>query len=361
MVRRRREAAPPGTTGVSRNFHRLLAVVLATAVTLAVAEILVRLVEPSPFRPTAVEDEHLSDVTRPDFRDRVYRLEKDPGTFRILAVGDSFTWGDGVLPEDTYADRLARQLERLQPGRKFEVINWSRPGWNTHEAWRSLRDADLEWHEDLLLVGYVLNDAEPSSQAERAPLHRRIAPRAPGSALSLLLYRHSRLFARLFDAVENLRRRVAIDRFYRGLYEGDTWEDAKRSLWRLRRMARADGAQTVVVIFPVFDPRLGPDYPYRELHDRVASAAEEMGIPALDLLPQYEGMDPRRLAVNPFADPHPDELAHRIAADAIARFLVREKLLQRKPPGPGGGRPAAAEGPPEPGRGPRRGESPHPL
>ena len=57
------------------------------------------------------------------------------------------------------------------------------------------------------------------------------------------------------------------------------------------------------------------------------SLSEGAGLPLLDLRPFYTGIDARRLAVVPFSDPHPNELAHRIAADAIADYLIDHSVL----------------------------------
>lgn len=311
-----------------RHLHRLLAVLLATAVALLALEAGLRIVRQPAHRGTAVPAEQLSLWLDPDFRDRTYHVEKEPGTFRILAVGDSYAWGYGVHPEDAYPDRLARHLRRLEPDRSFEVINWSRPGWNTWAEWRSLRDTEIEWNADLLLLGFVLNDAEPTAQSERAPLHRRMERRRPGTSWSRQLYRFSRLYARLFDAAENLRRRRAVDAFYRGLYESESWKESQLALRKLRRWIHREGGSMVLVVFPIFDPRLAHDYPYAGLHEVVASAGRSLRIPTLDLLAAYAGIDPRRLAVEPFSDPHPNEIAHRIAAENIAAFLEERDLLR---------------------------------
>lgn len=57
-------------------------------------------------------------------RGREINTPKPPHTFRILAVGDSVTFGYGVREEDTYVKVLERRLnEGESGGREFEVLN----------------------------------------------------------------------------------------------------------------------------------------------------------------------------------------------------------------------------------------------
>ena len=83
-----------------------------------------------------------------------------------------------------------------------------------------------------------------------------------------------------------------------------------------------------MLIFPVFHPHLGGnDYPYNDLHDLVAKTAGDAGFRVLDLLSLYQGIDPVRLAVEPFANMHPNEFAHRLAAERIRDWILDEHLL----------------------------------
>jgi hypothetical protein len=117
--------------------------------------------------------------------------------------------------------------------------------------------------------------------------------------------------------------------FYRSLFEGEHWEECRKALKRMRNLTRKQGVPMVLVIFPVFDGPMDETYAYRELHSRIVGEGESLRIPVLDLLEVFEGMDTRRLAVVPFTNAHPNEIAHRVAADGIVDYLVRGKLVPR--------------------------------
>ena len=83
-----------------------------------------------------------------------------------------------------------------------------------------------------------------------------------------------------------------------------------------------------VVVWPLFDTEVLDDsYIYLELIAKTAKGTTNLGLPTLDLFESFQGLDGRRLALVPFTDSHPNELAHRIAADAIHRFLVVNDLV----------------------------------
>src|SRR6516162_505269 len=52
-----------------------------------------------------------------------FSLTKAPGTYRILMLGDSTTFGWGVREEDTIAQRLQSMLNNQAKGVSYEVIN----------------------------------------------------------------------------------------------------------------------------------------------------------------------------------------------------------------------------------------------
>ena len=53
---------------------------------------------------------------------------KENGTFRIFAIGDSFTFGSGVEEDEAFPAVLEREMNRRFSRRRFEVLNLGEPG-----------------------------------------------------------------------------------------------------------------------------------------------------------------------------------------------------------------------------------------
>jgi hypothetical protein len=76
-----------------------------------------------------------------------------PGIRRIVVVGDSFTFGEGVSDDETYPARLQA---RLGPG--VEVINLGVHGYGHDQMLIHLREEGLRYEPDLVVLGYYADD-----------------------------------------------------------------------------------------------------------------------------------------------------------------------------------------------------------
>jgi hypothetical protein len=124
---------------------------------------------------------------------------------------------------------------------------------------------------------------------------------------------------RLWATAEN-RRRIS---GYKSMYAEDApgWVAARAALRRMGGICRERGVPLVVVVFPLFGNPLDDRYPFSEIHAKVAQAGGEAGAKVVDLLPAYRGLRWDLLVVNGVDDEHPNEIAHRIAADVILHAL----------------------------------------
>ena len=87
---------------------------------------------------------------------REYARTRAPGTQRVLVLGDSFTFGDEVSDDETYA----HFLEELLPG--VEVVNLGVHGYGHDQMLLYLREVGARYAPDLVLLGFVADDMERS-------------------------------------------------------------------------------------------------------------------------------------------------------------------------------------------------------
>lgn len=89
-------------------------------------------------------------------RDREVVYEKPPGTYRILALGDSQTFGYGVEAAESWPEVIEQTLNRS--GRRAEVINTGVPGTGTAHQLYFLEHQGWKYRPDAVVVGYFFND-----------------------------------------------------------------------------------------------------------------------------------------------------------------------------------------------------------
>lgn len=87
---------------------------------------------------------------------------KAPGVFRIVGVGDSVMFGWGAPFEQTYLYLLVDFLNSRRPAGSsttYEFANLGTPGYNAIMESELLREAGLPLQPDLVVLGFVENDA----------------------------------------------------------------------------------------------------------------------------------------------------------------------------------------------------------
>lgn len=251
------------------------------------------------------------------FRDREFG-PRAAGTLRVIAVGDSFTEGEGVPAEATWPSRLQA---RLPAG--YEVFNAGRRGDDIPDVEASV-ERILAHDPDVVVYAFVLNDAEqsPDLRARQRFVNDWILDRtaelrtgdAP-SALRLVDWIDARLLARRVSAETT--------RWYLDMYGPANAEGWRRTQERLRRMdarVRGRGARFVLAVWPLLVGLPG-DYPFHPVHAAIREACRGAGIEHVDLLDAMAGHDARALWVHP-ADLHPNALAQDLAARALSAALV---------------------------------------
>ena len=81
----------------------------------------------------------------------------DKSILRILAVGDSFTFGNDVGEHENFSYLLSKQIPRV------EVLNMGVPGYGIDQAYLKYRSFGRSYRPDVILFGVYVSDYERSS------------------------------------------------------------------------------------------------------------------------------------------------------------------------------------------------------
>jgi hypothetical protein len=289
-----------------------------------VLEVVVRLATPTPLPRSGYPVVRGGGSFRPEnsagYRDVEHTKKKRTGVHRAVFVGDSFTYGAGVLFDDTYPKRVERGLIEDR-GEPWEAVVLAVPGFDSEREAKIVREEVFAYEPDLLFLGYVLNDAEDIAADERRRAEDWARERKGTKAHPW--WRRSALFGlvadRLYATAQN-RERI---RNYRALYEDDApgFRAATKAVSEIAELSRRNKVPLVVAIFPLFGNPLDQRYPFEAIHRKIAAAFTPMGLVLVDLLPYYRGLDWKLLVVEGASDEHPNEIAHRIAAQALLRAV----------------------------------------
>jgi lysophospholipase L1-like esterase len=266
------------------------------------------------------------------WRDYEYAYEKKEGVFRIVVLGDSVLNAHGVPQEDVWAKVLEKELNERDPGH-FEVIMLSLGALNTtHEA-HLLEVEGVKYDPDLVLVGYILNDPAGLPVKTRAKLSSLDNIKLFFKQSSLLLHSWMLLKQTAWQVMDwNLRltrrgiKNIQTDEYTAIHNDEKKWQGVVNGFRKISRIAAERDIPGVVVIFPLLHKFT--QYPWMEVHAKVAEEAKSEGLVAFDLLPTFSGIDEKEVRIGPGDYIHPNSKGHLLAGEAVYNFLVHQDLLE---------------------------------
>ncbi len=265
----------------------------------------------------------------PTMQNYPYTPEKPAGTFRIAVVGDSFTFAPFMQFTDTFSYKLQQMLKVSGSTRNVEVINYGVPAYSTSHEIDTTKQAIAEG-ADLIILQITLNDPEikahkPTGLTEH--MQDRFGPlKLKGATKTLAKYWKTLGF--VLTRLHNSQTHQAYIDYFTGLFmEEKTWKPFTESMGRLVGLARESKTPIVAVVFPLFGIAMDDKYPFYPVHAKVNELMTSLNVPNLDVSNIYKGIPLEHLQVIPGVDRHPNEIAHRMAAEQIYLWLEGEKMI----------------------------------
>ena len=258
--------------------------------------------------------------------------DKDEDRLRIVALGDSFTFGYGVELEDAFVEQLETLLG--QRGRPAEVFNL---GVGSYQMWHHVEQLNRRvsaLEPDLVLIAFFFDDLiaplKPAVVQVQNPFQERVKDKFTGSKLWNTLrnignsiefsYRHQRGYDYL-NSIEE--RRAYIDERladYRVLQTGERDAQIRPGVVSAARQIRSWSVENDVPVFSVYLPDASQVHqPERQYANRLLTEVlSRESMPWLDTTAAFEAQpELEPLFLFPL-DAHTSPAGHRLIARTIA-------------------------------------------
>jgi lysophospholipase L1-like esterase len=276
-----------------------------------------------PFDENGCIEYRINDL---GYRGANFRRQKRADVYRVVLLGDSFTFGEGTSEPWIYPTLLREALDaRGIEGRQVEVVNLGIPGNDLTESRLTYQRFGRRLQPDLVVFQWNTNDF-PTPQVQEDHL-RLIGARYRELHVRVQALRWSHLLS--FVTMRLQMSQLSRELIATTREEAETGRHRMGEIGRVSRMTEQEGAAFVVLAFPElirFD-----DYPYAAILDLLREYCRDEGIALVDLLPALSAHEDNELWVHE-TDHHPNRIAHAIAARELAKGL--DPLLP--PPARGG-------------------------
>jgi len=346
---------------------KLLIFLISTLVLIVLGELLARALEPGPFsifdeNPYVKRHQGLPQFHLPNFEGRwdgtwygtnslglrgpELPAEKSENEFRVVALGDSCTFGKSVVEADTWPRKLESILnEEFTDGRQAVVANCGVNGFSGSNYVKMFQVIGKALEPDLIVVGYNLNDFPNVQKKIDEKTHatnktRKTVNKIVGGQKNLDRFNESALYRLARAFYYDITREKAwenAEKFAKGAGNDPAFKKAKHQanspehmealenqFLTLKKLAEESGAKIAFFLFP-YESLVYLDDFDRTPIDRLRGICEKIDVPFVDLAEKFRETarqtdPPREMFV--YGDRyHPRPIGYQIVAENVVEVL----------------------------------------
>lgn len=271
-------------------------------------------------------------INRAGFREREADPARTPGTFRVVVLGDSTTWGLRVSRAERWPDQLSVRLA-ARSSRPVEVFDFAVPASDIEQIATLAEQLLPVWQPDLVIYGCFWNDPSPTLVTRMGAFPAWVGDGPPpfttlGPGPDAWLRPRSALFRRIEGAAAAARfpdKEAPLD-----------WEFFDAQVARLLAACREAGAALTVLTIPAHvlsldgpdcDVRAGqwPDFcaQNKQAVQRIGEWFAAHDVPVVSGKAAYQTPPRQSFFITPDNPSHPDAAGHaRLAVAVDARIQI---------------------------------------
>jgi hypothetical protein len=231
------------------------------------------------------------DIAQDRIRGSRVVAQTPPGDqLRIVAVGDSFTFGLDVDPDENFAALLDAHVG-------LEVLNMGVPGYGIDQAYLKYMEFGKKYQPDVLLFGIYVSDYERSSigftgaakpQIKLRDAVLNVVGRPVASPQQQLERIDRELAGRIYlvEAVRNFWTKVSIGEAEHARFFAET-DNLLRHILRSLQQSLKDEQSLIVVHIPRAEALIEPHWLRDEMSRRLLAIYTELGIAHIDLTGEF--------------------------------------------------------------------------
>jgi len=235
------------------------------------------------------------------FRDREFSIHKPRDAFRIIALGDSMTFGLGLDIEDTWPKQLENKLNALNNSINYEVLNFGVPGYNTFEEVEMFKEKGIKYNPDMILLGFLVNDILNNTRMVEIINNLR-------SVENLNLRKDISREASLAILANDIQQKEINNRPF-----NDTWNIVEDSIDFLINYSKQKNVKLLIIVFTADENQMNA---LKEISNR-------NNIILVDLQKEVYSKYPDEILILNPKDTHPSEFACSLIADKIIENIFK--------------------------------------
>lgn len=288
-------------------------------------------------RSATGEFDYLYEINSLGFRDVEHTFSKPEGVYRILGIGDSFTYGGGAPFEDTYLYRLEELLNsRRESITKVEIIKTGIAGMFPQPERKLLDTLGRKFEPDLILIAFLPNDVIDTFKYNQGLV---INVGSSGYLMTGAFVKISKRFEWLivhshlvravcdrflFYLMEGFRNYIAWKEIYKpnGLHEDD-WREVESEYLRMIEIANQIDSKIAFIHIPQKGPwDDSAFYP----GERLSKFCEKNGVTFIDTLSALKEASKSKVLYWE-KDGHCTIDGYKVIADTVYLKLIEGKLI----------------------------------
>jgi len=303
------------------------------------------------------------------FQDKEFTTQKPKETFRIIAIGDSFTFG--VVPyENNFLTLLEDSLK--EKNSNLEILNMGIPSMGVREYLSLLVDEGLALNPDMLLVNiYIGNDiSEANEKPKESPFitirflkymnaYFQVAKKQPrfrgGQENTQNLYKDDEVSMEdfKFEATQRLHFKVYLENKFVIKHLQPNFISVKKDLDTIKKICESKNIKLLIALLPSetqVDSNLQRvnESMLNETHFRVFDSYEnlvksvnyslpnillrkelnDLNIDYIDLLDVFQEKGKTMRLYKP-KDTHWNIPGNKLAAETIYNYMINKNIIQR--------------------------------